>query len=290
MVTEMNKEYFIKHGTNEENLFAYLYMEFNDYNELHMLHALQNYSGLPEEQLHDANVSTIKEIINRCSLDEFLDECREDFDFDYNYYPLDSKPFENSFIEAVADAVSADIKVSEEDIEPVDNDGLYEGAALYKGEKFYFSDHSASSTKSLAQGAAIDLLAKKVKQLESASTAKSISDICNYIRQNQSDMSEAKVDRFAFMDNACLSLTISASDERNSYNIEVEANCGSKAVKGYLHGINDISELEQALYGISNGTCQVTEKCSGKTVTCEGLAVRALQEKSKTEKNGSLER
>ena len=56
----MKKEYFIKNGYNDENVFAYLYMEFNDYDEMHMKNALQN---AELSKLKEVNVQFMKNII-----------------------------------------------------------------------------------------------------------------------------------------------------------------------------------------------------------------------------------
>ena len=69
--TKFRKNYFFNDGTNEQNLWAYLYMECNDYDESHMLNAFQSVSGYDDENLHEKNVVTVKYLIKEMGFDDY---------------------------------------------------------------------------------------------------------------------------------------------------------------------------------------------------------------------------
>lgn len=161
----MEKEYFFKDGTNEQNLWAYLYMECNDHNEEHMLNAFQSYSTLSDTELHKENVNTIKWYVEQLGLDGFMKAFEKDAEeLRFDYFPEKTAPFENTFYIAVGDAISEDITYDDKDIEPADNNGdLIDGIAKYKGEKFNWRDNTFSATPSYLVAAAIDLARSKLE-------------------------------------------------------------------------------------------------------------------------------
>ena len=62
------------------------------------------------------------------------------------------------------------------------------------------------------------------------------------------------------------------------YQIEVTSTCDGEEGKGYITDINGIEELEQALYGVSNGTALVMAKeFSDKPITCRDLTSKTVQ-------------
>lgn len=165
----MEKEYFFKEGTNEQNLWAYLYMECNDYNKEHMLNAFQS---VEDEKLHEDNVQSIKSLIDTYGLEGFLSFFSADADsLEYDYMPMPYMPmpkeeecFANTFFIAVAEAIADDIELDENEMFPTDTSGAeIEGVAKYKGEEFYFTDSANSSTPSYKLGAAIELISKTLE-------------------------------------------------------------------------------------------------------------------------------
>ena len=160
----MNKEYFFIEGTNEQNLWAYLYMECNDYNKEHMLNAFQ---CAEDEKLHEDNVQSIKSLIDTYGLEGFLSSFSADADsleYDYTPMPKEEECFANTFCIAVAEAIADDIELDESEMSPTDTSGVeIEGTAKYKGKEFYFTDSAYSSTPSYKLGAAIDLISKTLE-------------------------------------------------------------------------------------------------------------------------------
>jgi len=160
----MDKEYFFNEGTNEQNLWAYLYMECNDYNKEHMLNAFQ---GVDDEELHKNNVQTVKWLCDNYGLEGFLSSFSADADslkYDYTPMPIEEECFENTFYRTVAEAIADDIEFDENEMSPTDSSGVeLEGTAKYKGKEFYFTDSAYSSTPSHKLGAAIDLISKTLE-------------------------------------------------------------------------------------------------------------------------------
>lgn len=163
----MKKEYFIKDGYNDENVFAYLYMEFNDYDEMHMRNALQN-AELSE--LKEVNVQFVKNIIDYYGFDTVVKRMRKDiaqnssFNYDFSAEREDETyPLEQAIIDTFADAIKDDIVIDEESYEPVDTEGhIVDGYAQYKGEHFEFTDVIENNSPSYEITAAITYIEKKL--------------------------------------------------------------------------------------------------------------------------------
>ena len=136
---------------NEDDIYMYLYMTFNDCNELHAQLSMQSI-----EDMHTANIDFIKEILDRTTFDEFLKTINNDAK-DSNIEISDMLAVE------IATAIENDVTIT--DTEPTDTEGhCIDGEAVYKGEKFFFHDSIYSDSTSWEQGAAIDLVRSKLLQ------------------------------------------------------------------------------------------------------------------------------
>lgn len=112
--TSFRKDYFFNDGTNEQNLWAYLYMECNDYDESHMLNAFQSVSGYDDENLHEKNVATVKYLIKEMGFEGFVSSFANDAGkLHYDYDCFDRNCFENVFYEVTAEAILDTIEVDE---------------------------------------------------------------------------------------------------------------------------------------------------------------------------------
>ena len=134
---------------NEDNIYIYLYMTFNDYNKLHAQLSMQSI-----EDMHVANIDFIKEILDRTTLDEFLKTINND---------AKNGDIEISDMLAIEIATAIENDVTVTDTEPTDTEGhCIDGEAVYKNEKFFFHDSIHSDSTSWEQGAAIDLVRSKL--------------------------------------------------------------------------------------------------------------------------------
>lgn len=163
----MKKEYFIKDGYNDENVFAYLYMEFNDYDEMHMRNALQN---AEISKLKEVNIQFMKNIIDYYGFDKVISQLKKDitqngsFNYDFSAEREDETyPLEQAIIDTFADAIKDDIVIDKESYEPVDTEGhIVDGYAQYKGERFEFTDVFENNTPSYEITAAITYIERKL--------------------------------------------------------------------------------------------------------------------------------
>lgn len=134
---------------NEDDIYMYLYITFNDDNEMHAQCSMQSI-----KDIRTANIDFIKEILDRTTLDEFLETINNDA--------------ENGDIEIsdmltaeIATAIESDVTIT--DTEPTDTEGhCIDGEAVYKNEKFFFHDSIYSDSTSWEQGAAINLVCSKL--------------------------------------------------------------------------------------------------------------------------------
>ena len=81
------------------------------------------------------------------------------------------------------------------------------------------------------------------------------------------------------------SMTVSLDDNLdNVYHIEICRECDGETSKGYINDVEGIEQLEQALYGISNGTALViAPEFSDKPVTCEELYLKTIEKFNKAQ-------
>jgi len=135
---------------NEDDIYMYLYMTFNDDNEMHAQCSMQSIKNM-----HEANIDFIKETLHRTTLDEFLKIVNNDA-------KNSDIEISDTLIAEIATAIENDVAIT--DTEPTDTEGhCIDGEAIYKNEKFFFHDSVYSDSTSWEQGAAIDLIRSKLQ-------------------------------------------------------------------------------------------------------------------------------
>lgn len=227
----MKKEYFIKNGYNDENVFAYLYMEFNDYDEMYMRNALQK---AELKDIKDINVQFMKNIIDHYGFDAVVERMKTDiaqngsFNYDFSAEREDETyPLEQAIIDTFADAIKDDIVIDEESYEPVDTEGhIVDGYAQYKGERFEFTDVIENNSPSYKITAAITYIERKL---------------------NASDM-ERKLETYENDGSVGYSLTRYCDNTKTAYSKAVMiTKSNSDVTVPYVYAVSDGDISEKAL-------------------------------------------